>query len=127
VLERTSVKEHTFKIVTSANSIEASEQRKMDNKRINRTFATVIAELVALVTIKGNTPAFAEEGIRSIQMLQLNLPLFLILMIGAGLIGSITFMVVVGAELVRRRRQKKVQLHSALNFLAAALDGRFHR
>jgi hypothetical protein len=69
-------------------------------------FTIAVAGFVATMTIAGNFAAFADDGTQGVSMLLMNLPYFLILMVGAGVIGSIVFLFIVGAEVLRRRRRK---------------------
>jgi integral membrane sensor domain MASE1 len=78
----------------------------MNMRKLTSILMTTIAGFVAILTIAGNSPAFADDGTQRVSMLLLNLPYFLILMIGAGAIGSIVFLFIVGAEALRRRKRK---------------------
>jgi hypothetical protein len=98
--------EHSFKIVICKNNAQASEEREMNVRKLTSMLTTAIAGFVAIMTIAGDHAAFADDGTRRVSMLLMNLPYFLILMVGAGVIGSITFLFIVGAEVMRRRRRK---------------------
>lgn len=98
--------EHSFKIVICKNNAQASEEREMNVRKLTSMLTTAIAGLVAIMTIAGDHAAFADNGTQTVSMLLMNLPYFLILMVGAGVIGSITFLFIVGAEVLRRRRRK---------------------
>lgn len=78
----------------------------MNTRKLTSLLTTAIAGFLAIMTIAGNSAAFADDGTQKVSMLLLNLPYFLILMIGAGAIGSIVFLFIVGAEVLRRRRRK---------------------
>ena len=67
---------------------------------------TASAGFVAIMMKAGDFAAFADEGTQKVSMLLVNMPYFLILMVGAGVIGSIAFLFIVGAEVLRRRKRK---------------------
>ena len=98
--------EHSFKIVICKNSTKAFEEREMNVNKLASMLTTAITGFVVIMSIAGNSAAFADNGTQSVSMLLLNLPYFLILMVGAGVIGSIVFLFIVGAEVLRRRRRK---------------------
>lgn len=78
----------------------------MNVRKLASMLTTVTAGFVAMMTIAGDLAVFADDGTQRVSMLLLNLPYFLILMIGAGIIGSIAFLFIVGTEVLRRRRRK---------------------
>ena len=65
---------------------------------------TVIAGVVAVMTTMGDYAALADDRMQSVSIL--NLPYFLIFVLGVGVIGSATFLFVIVAEVMRRRRKK---------------------
>ena len=65
---------------------------------------TVIAGVLAVMTTMGDYAALADDRMQSVSIL--NLPYFLIFVIGVGVIGSATFLFVIFAEVMRRRRKK---------------------
>jgi len=99
-------KEHSFKIVICKNDSQASEEEEMNVRKLTLILTTAIAGFVAIMTTAGDHAAFANDGTQRVSMLLMNLPYFLILMVGAGVIGSVTFLFIVGAEVMRRRRRK---------------------
>jgi len=78
----------------------------MNVRKLTSMLTTAIAGFVAIMTIAGDYAAFADDETRRVSMLFMNLPYFLILMVGAGVIGSITFLFIIAAEVMRRRRRK---------------------
>ena len=98
---------YAFKIVICMNRIHAFEEKEMTTRKLVWALTTMVVGFVSFMTFAGKFPTFAEDGTKSVSMLQLNLPLFLILMVGAGVVGSLAFMIVVGTDIVRRRRQRK--------------------
>ena len=65
---------------------------------------TVIVGVLAIMTTAGNYAGLADDGTQSVSML--NLPNFFVFVLGVGVIGSITFLFVIVAEAMRRRRRK---------------------
>lgn len=98
--------EHSFKIIICRNNNQASEGREIYMRKLTLMLTTVFAGFVAVMTIAADHAALADDGRQSVSMLLISPPYFLILIVGAGVIGSIAFLFIVGAEVIRRRRRK---------------------
>ncbi len=61
---------------------------------------------MAIMTVARDYVALADDGTQSVSMFLISLPYFLILVVGAGAIGSVAFLFIIVAEVMRRRRKK---------------------
>lgn len=78
----------------------------MNVKKLISTLTTTIAVSVALLHTCKTFEVLAADEIERVPMM-INYQLILIALFGAGIIGSITFIMIAGADLVRRRRRRK--------------------
>jgi hypothetical protein len=78
------------------------------NVRKLLSFLTIaIAALTTLLNTCKSFMALALEQTERVPMMMINYSLILIALVGAAIIGSIAFIIIGSAELVRRRKQRK--------------------
>lgn len=78
----------------------------MNVKKVISLLTATISSLVALLQTCKTFQVLASDGIERVPMMMINYPLILIGLFGAGIIGSITFIMIAAADLLRRRRKK---------------------
>jgi large-conductance mechanosensitive channel len=79
----------------------------MNIRKLLSLLTTVIAALTALLNTCKPFMALALDETESAPMMMINYSLILLALVGVAIIGSIAFIVIGAAELVRRRKQKK--------------------
>ena len=79
----------------------------MNVRKLLSLSTTVIAAFTALLNTCRPFVALALDETESVPMMMIDYSLILIAFVGAAIIGSIAFIIIGGAELVRRRKQRK--------------------
>jgi TRAP-type C4-dicarboxylate transport system permease small subunit len=97
--------EHCFKIIICKNR-KTSVERETNVRKSTSIQMSGVAGFMAIMTVAGDYVAWADDGTQSVTMLLISLPCFLILVVGAGVIGSVAFLFIIVAEVMRRRRRK---------------------
>ena len=89
------------------NGTQAFEERRMNVRKLLLLLAIVIAALTALLNTCKPFMALALEQTERVPMMMINYSFILIALVGAAIVGSIAFIIIGAAELVRRRKQRK--------------------
>jgi hypothetical protein len=79
----------------------------MDVRKPLSLLTIAIAALTAVLNTCKPFMALALEQTENVPMMMINYSLILIALVGAAIIGSIAFIIIGAAELVRRRKQRK--------------------
>jgi hypothetical protein len=77
----------------------------MSTKKNLCTFITLILSLVTITNL-ANSTALAQQERERVSMWSIDLPIVLAMMVAAGMIGGVVFIVIAAAELARSRRRK---------------------
>ena len=81
-------------------------EREINVRRSTSILVSVIAGFMAIMAVGGDYVVLADDGTQNVTMLLTSLTYFLILVVGAGVIGSVAFLFIIVAEVMRRKRRK---------------------